>query len=152
MRHILTSCQWLMLMLSLHYKRTQIHKLKVLWLTKWLHVFLLCLILLKPEGTCQFRKGRSASMRRFSPAAAHLPALPFFRDFKSKNKKLNIYVFIYLFITLQHTQIRCHEVSLSDYDIIEDDHVLCDESNNWDEWDEEHEWHVDQLSTLKILY
>ena len=25
------------------------------------------------------------------------------------------------------------------HDIIEDDHVLCDESNNWDEWAEEHE-------------
>ena len=57
-----------------------------------------------------------------------------------------------MFITLQHTQIRLYKVSLSLYDIIEDDHVLCDESSNGDEGDEEHEGHVDQLSIITMLY
>ena len=53
---------------------------------------------------------------------------------------------VYLFITLQHTQIRFLKVRLSGNDVVEDDHVLGDESSDRNEWDEEHRAHVDQLS------
>ena len=53
---------------------------------------------------------------------------------------------VYLFITLNHTQIRVLKVCLSDDNVVEDDHVLSDESSDRNEWDEEHRAHVDQLS------
>ena len=54
--------------------------------------------------------------------------------------------YVYLFITLHHTQIRVLKVSLSEDNVVEDDHVLSDESSDRNEWDEEHRAHVDQLS------
>ena len=53
---------------------------------------------------------------------------------------------VYLFITLQHTQIRFLKVCLSGNDVVQDYHVLGDESSNGNERDEEHGAHVDQLS------
>ena len=58
----------------------------------------------------------------------------------------------YLFITLHDTQIRTLEVRLSDDDVVKDDHVLSDESTNGNQWDEEHNAHVDQLSISRTLY
>ena len=53
---------------------------------------------------------------------------------------------MYLFITLQHTEIRFLKVRLSGDDVVEDDHVLGDEGSNGYERDKEHRAHVDNLS------
>ena len=51
-------------------------------------------------------------------------------------------------VTLEDALVRGYEVRLPDDDVVEEQHVLGDEGEDWDEGDEEHDEHVHDLPPL----